>query len=153
MSTIFPVCPLIPHEDSPLECLAYIWTLSYHKIPQSEAHPELRQNPDGVAASVLDESAWDNLHRIGDSSIWPTFDALDCSRFVGQAYAYCHLGRASSWSQIGMENDISGDGHSIGQVSVDFVQNIFRGAPEKDCTSFGGLALSEEGKISAQTAY
>lgn len=107
----------------------------------SSAYPQTRQNPNRISTTVLNECPRNDFHCLCDRSKRPPFNSFDTPRFLSQPNRNCHLGRTTSGSQSRIENDVTSDGHRVGEVSVDFVEDIFRGSSEEDCTGFGILTF------------
>ena len=114
---------------------------------EPSTYAELSQDTNRVAARVLDESAWDNLHSIRDGPEWPALNALDTASLRVQADANRHLCRTTSRSENRIENYISRNGHGIGKISVDLVENILGWATEENSAGFWCVTLSQESEV------
>ena len=110
-------------------------------------HPKLRQSPDGIPPAILHQCARNDLQRIRNRLVRRTGDARQSFGPLAQCYRDGHLRCTSTRREDGIENDITGDRHSVGQVPVDLVEDVFRGTAEEYSTRFGRLALVQEGEI------
>jgi hypothetical protein len=99
----------------------------------------------------LHKRSWNNFKSVGYSTVRPTFDPLHRLGLFLQTNRDSHLCCPTAWGQEGVEHDVAGDGHRVGKISVDFVQDILRWTSEKDGACFGGCTFCEEGEISDAT--
>ena len=109
---------------------------------------ERGQRPYGAASAVLDQRARDHLHGVCDSLDGSHFHAIDAARKVGQPHAHRHLRRSTAGRQGRVEDDVARDGHGVGEVALDLVQDVFGGPAEEDRAGFRGLAFGEVGEVS-----
>lgn len=108
---------------------------------------QLSQDTDGALASVLDESAGDNLKGIGDGFVGPLLHALDTLGKLAEADGDSHLGGTTAGRKTGSEHDVAGHAHGVLKVALDLVKNVLGRAAEKDGAGLGVLALGEEAKV------
>lgn len=94
-------------------------------ITKKETYPELGQKTDGVPTTILDQRSRDHFHRLSNGLERPTLDAFNRLGLVGKSNRNRHLGCSTTRSQAWIKDHITGNGHRIGQISIDLVQNIF----------------------------
>jgi len=94
--------------------------------------PQLRRDPNGVPAGISNESPWDDLHSVCDGAERPfSRSTRDPLSLRVQAHCDRHLSH-SSRGEFGIEDNIASDGHGVGKVSVDLVEDVFRRSAEED---------------------
>lgn len=150
MSTTLPVSPSTPNWYSPAACLALVKEGDQHGAESEQkgrTHPQRRQHPDGVTTAVLHQCPRDNLHRLTDGPERPSLDTLDSPSLLRKSNRDGHLGSSSSRRETGIKDDVASDGHGIGEVSVDLVEDVLGRAAEEDGAGLGELALGEEGEV------
>ena len=89
-----------------------------------ETHAKRREGADGVPARVLHERARDDLERVRDGAERARLDARHRAGARVQADRDGHLDRAAAGHERGVEDDVARDGHRVGQVAVDLVQDV-----------------------------
>lgn len=152
MSTTLPVSPSTPKWFSPFACLACETIAGdQESIPTSDnhrdTHPQLGQHPDGVTSTVLYQSPGNDLERVRHGPERRSRDTFHRLTLLGERDADRHLGRSTPGCKGGVENDVPCDGHGVGQVSVNLVQDVLGRSSEEDRTSLGGLAFGQKGKV------
>ena len=88
---------------------------------------QLHQYSDRIPPTVLHECSWNDLHRVRDGSKWPSLDTRHTSCFCVESNANGHFGRTTAGCKDGVEVNITGNREGVGKVTVNFVQDIFRG--------------------------
>jgi hypothetical protein len=116
---------------------------------KKDTHAERREGANGVPTRVLHERARDDLECVRDGAEGPRLDTRDRARARVQADRDGHLDRAAAGHERRVEDDVAGDGHGVGQVAVDLVQDVFGRSAEEDGAGFGGGAFGQEGEVSA----
>ena len=113
-------------------------------LPSCVLCAKLGQSTDDVATTVLDERPGDDLEGVGDSLVRRALDTFESLGFLCESHRDSHLCGATTWGQRRVEDDISGDGHGIGQVTVNLVEDVLGRTTKKDGASLGVTAFCEE---------
>ena len=115
---------------------------------RKETHAKRGQGADGVPTRILHERAWDDLERIRDGTERARLDARHPARARVQADGDGHLDCAAARHERGVEDDVARDGHGVGQVPVDLVQDVLGRPAEEDRACLWGRAFRQEGEVS-----
>jgi hypothetical protein len=115
-----------------------------------ETHAKCREGPNSIPARILYERARDDLERVCDSAERARLDARYRPSARVQAYRDGHLDRSATRNERRVEHDVSRDGHRIGKVTVDLVQDVFGWSAKEDGTRFWGCAFGQEGEVSGR---
>lgn len=67
-----------------------------------------------------------------------------------QSHTDSHIGSSATRDKERVEDDVTSDGHGIGQISINLVENVFRWTSQEDRARLGSLAFDEEGIVSVQ---
>ncbi len=116
---------------------------------KERTHAERREGAHGVPTRVLHERARDDLERVRDGAEGARLDTRDRARASVQADRDGHLDRAAAGQERRVEDDVARDGHGVGQVAVDLVQDVLGRPAEEDGAGLGSRAFGQEGEVSA----
>ena len=117
-------------------------------VEREETHAKRRESSDSVPARILHERARDDLERIRDGTERACFDARHRPSARVQANRDGHLDCAAARDERRVEHHVARDGHRVGQVAVDLVQDVFGGPAEEDGAGFWGCTFGQEGEVS-----
>lgn len=120
------------------------------KKGSTETHAELGEHTNGVSSTILDQRTRNDFHGFGHGSKGPALNALNTARLFVEAHGNGHLGCATSRGETRVKDDIAGHGHGVGEVAINFVENILGGTSQENGAGLGVLALGEECKVTAQ---
>jgi len=126
-----------------------ICVIKRNEKKKKDPHAERREGANGVPTRVLHERARDDLEGVRDGAEGARLDSRDRARASVQADRDGHLDRAATGHERRVEDDVARDGHGVGQVAVDLVQDVFGRPAEEDGARFGGRAFGQEGEVSA----
>ena len=115
---------------------------------RERTHAESREGANGVPTRILHERARDDLERIRDGAKGACLDASHRARASVQADRDGHLDRAAAGHERRVEDDVARDGHGVGQVAVNLVQDVLGWPTEEDGARFGSRAFGQEGEVS-----
>jgi hypothetical protein len=112
-----------------------------------KTHPQIRQHSHRIPTAILNQCPRDDFQRLGDRLDGNALDTLHRTGELMQLNGDRHLGRSSSRAERGVKDDVSGDGHGVGEVPVDLVEKVFGRTAEEDGAGFRGGAGGEEGEV------
>ena len=115
---------------------------------RKETHAKRGEGADGVPTRILHERARDDLERIRNGAERTRLDARHRARARMQADRDGHLDCAAAGHERGVEDDVARDGHGVGQVPVDLVQDVLGRPAEEDRACLRGRAFRQEGEVS-----
>lgn len=119
------------------------------KGEEKDTHAERGKGANGVPTRVLHERARDDLEGVRDGAEGARLDTRDRAGARVQADGDGHLDRAAAGHERRVKDDVARDGHGVGQVAVDLVQDVFGRPAEEDGARFGGRAFGQEGEVPA----
>merc|ERR1711990_81788 len=105
------------------------------------------EGSDGVGATVLCKSSWDNLQTRGDSLVRPLDNTFQGLCLLSEQVSHFHLCGTSARHQCRLLVQVPCHIQSILQVPLHLVQDVLASPAEKDGASFWVLALLNEGEV------
>lgn len=109
--------------------------------------PQTSQHTDGTGTGVLGQCPRDDLHGVGHGLVGPLLDTLDGLGQLAQSDGDGHLQGTTARSQARVEDNVTGHRHGILEVTLDLVEDVLRGATQKDGAGLGRLAFPHEGEV------
>mmetsp|Transcript_105015 Transcript_105015/g.146424 ORF Transcript_105015/g.146424 Transcript_105015/m.146424 type:complete len:230 (-) Transcript_105015:806-1495(-) len=108
---------------------------------------EVRHGTDHICTAIVCQTAWNDLQRLSNCSVGVLATAFNAFGLLLQSGCELHFNSSTAGQQKWFEENVSGYSKGILQVALDFIQHIPCGTSQNDGTSFGILALRQEGEI------